>query len=199
VKRFDVIVVGSGSSGGRARLAPVGGPRLRGAPARGGAGLPGRGADSALFVVSGERSWVPAGIPELDWNFWDEPLPVWASGAAPAWEAGRRLIDGERHRRRPRARRSTTTAGRATATLASAGMTCALTSCDSRTTPSSATSRTTGAAADPHPSLPALRLVPGPPRVLRGVPRPRPTRGARPERPGQPASAQSGLGHTTGL
>ncbi|MGI9659704.1 MAG: GMC family oxidoreductase [Gaiellaceae bacterium] len=75
MEHFDVVVVGAGSSGG------VAASRLSETPERSvllleaGPDFPEEEALVPLFVVSGGQAWFPAGIPEMDWNYWNEPLP----------------------------------------------------------------------------------------------------------------------------
>ena len=75
VEHFDVVVVGSGSSGGvvAARLSEDEGRRVLLLEA--GPDFPDEEELTPLFVVSGGQRWLPAGIPELDWGYWNETLP----------------------------------------------------------------------------------------------------------------------------
>jgi choline dehydrogenase-like flavoprotein len=75
VAHFDVVVVGSGSSGGvvASRLSEDDGRRVLLLEA--GPDFPDEEELTPLFVVSGGQHWLPAGIPELDWGYWNETLP----------------------------------------------------------------------------------------------------------------------------
>ena len=68
MERYDVIVVGAGSSGGvvAARLTET--PDCRVLLIEAGPDFPNEEAVPPLFTLSGEHSWKTAGVPEFDWD-----------------------------------------------------------------------------------------------------------------------------------
>ena len=75
VEHFDVVVIGAGSSGGivASRLSETAERSVLLLEA--GPDFPDEETLAPLFTVSGGQAWFPAGIPEMDWNYWNEPLP----------------------------------------------------------------------------------------------------------------------------
>ena len=74
-EHFDVVVVGAGAGGGvvASRLSEDSDRTVLLLEA--GPDFPDEAEIPPLFMVSGERTWAPAGIPELDWDLYDAPLP----------------------------------------------------------------------------------------------------------------------------
>jgi choline dehydrogenase len=75
VTSFDVVVVGSGSSGGAAAARIVEESDAEVLLLEAGPDFPDEEVLPPLFSVSGGHRWIPAGIPELDWGYWDAPHP----------------------------------------------------------------------------------------------------------------------------
>ena len=75
VKHFDVVVVGSGSGGGVAAARLGEDPAAEVLLLEAGPDFPDEETLPPLFSVSGGHRWIPAGIPELDWGYWDQPHP----------------------------------------------------------------------------------------------------------------------------
>src|SRR5215207_7213778 len=71
MEHFDVVVVGAGSGGGvaAARLSEDADRRVLLLDA--GPDFPDEETLPPLFAVSGEHSWLVAGVPEMDWRFWN--------------------------------------------------------------------------------------------------------------------------------
>ncbi len=68
MERFDVIVVGAGSSGGVIAARLTENPDCRVLLLEAGPDFPNEEAVPPLFTVSGEHSWKTAGLPEFDWD-----------------------------------------------------------------------------------------------------------------------------------
>lgn len=71
----DVVVLGAGAGGGAAAARLSEDPDRRVLLLEAGPDFPDEAELPPLFTVSGERTWRPAGIPEMDWGYLDEPLP----------------------------------------------------------------------------------------------------------------------------
>lgn len=69
MERYDVVVVGAGSSGGVVAARLTEDPNCRVLLIEAGPDFPNEEAVPPLFTVSGEHSWKTAALPEFDWDF----------------------------------------------------------------------------------------------------------------------------------
>ena len=93
MKEYDVIVIGAGSTGGviSARLAEDAGLKILLLEA--GPDFPYENKRLPLFAVSGEHSWMVAGLPEFDWDFEDNDISGRRGGRSIILPRGR-LVGG---------------------------------------------------------------------------------------------------------
>src|SRR6476661_2857578 len=68
MERYDVIVVGAGSSGGVVAARLTENANCRVLLIEAGPDFPNEETIPPLFTVSGEHSWKTAGLPEFDWD-----------------------------------------------------------------------------------------------------------------------------------
>jgi len=80
MEHFNVIVIGAGSSGGVVAARLTENPDISVLLLEAGPDFPDEEAVLPLFAVSGEHSWRVAGVPELDWRYWNTDTAKVTSG-----------------------------------------------------------------------------------------------------------------------
>ena len=93
MERYDVIVVGAGSSGGVVAARLTENPDCRVLLIEAGPDFPNEEVIPPLFTVSGEHSWKTAALPEFDWDFRNVDRSGTLGGRA-LWLPRGRLVGG---------------------------------------------------------------------------------------------------------